>query len=55
MYLLGIDIGSSSVKASIVDGTTGNVLHLLSIETGDENYRQTNRLPNRLPNCGGKT
>ena len=43
MYLLGIDIGSSSVKASIVDGTTGNVLHLLSIETGDENYRQTNR------------
>jgi len=26
MYLLGIDIGSSSVKASMIDGTTGNCL-----------------------------
>ena len=26
MYLLGIDIGSSSVKASIVDGTTGKCI-----------------------------
>jgi len=54
MYLLGFDIGSSSVKVSLIDGDSGELVSS-SFYPKQEMKITAHQGQNRNLNCGGKT
>ena len=56
MYLLGYDIGSSSVKASLVNAESGKcVIFRVLPEDGSGNHSREAGMAEQNPETGGKT
>ena len=54
MLLLGIDVGTSSIKVSVVDAKRNNAKHLPNIpKQSPRSFHRNQAGPNNRPKCGG--